>query len=595
MIDEKTMIKLQDIIISLDNRTADVSLLYFSKGIIEITNDESIVASEGSEINFNSYFNSFSVAKWKKYTNINDLFINIKFKGKAEITVFSNKLLYGAVSSNVVYKRVVDNDVLKAISIPIDLESNAVSYAFSIKVLSDEFIFYGGCYSSSTQINQRDIRIAIIFTTYNRERYIRDNLNNINKLNGCNIHTYVVDNASSLPRDFGKDISIIQNINSGGAGGFTRGMLASIDDNSLYKYTHCLLMDDDAYVDSHVLKRLIIFLSLVKTEYVDTVVAGAMLRKDISYYQVEAGATWNGGLIISNGHDVDLRDSRNVLINSMEKESDYAAWWFCAIPFSHITSDNLAIPIFVFNDDVDFGIRNNLHIITLNGLCVWHDAFESKKNAMRCYYESRNKMIVNSCNDIEVSKSTVIKTLKSTIKNSIYLYQYQNAEAILEGIRDYLKGPSWLCSIRPDEYNKKILSRNIQLIDMDPLTLDYDWYRLCCTIKDCDLLHKIVRILTKNGYYLKADRDIILPFYASNVEAGYRAKSITYYDEITSKGFYVERDSKRRKRILKECKEICKAIKANYKRVSKEYKDCYKFMISRDQWEKYLGLQKGTY
>ena len=127
---------------------------------------------------------------------------------------------------------------------------------------------------------------------------------------------------------------------------------------------------------------------------------------------------------------------------------------------------------------------------------------------------------------------------------------------------------------------------------MDLLTFNYEWYRLCCSIKDCDKIHKFVRKITKNGYYLPADREIFLPLYASNEEAGYRAKKIIYYDEITNKGFEVLRDKKERKKIFKEFRIIKKKIRKQYDLVDDAYKKQYGDLISREFWNQYLELKE---
>ena len=586
--------KLQDILFTTENKQVDNQLFFSSNKAIEITSDNSMKASKGSVICFESYFNSFSIAKWKKYTHIEKIELELCFCGKAEITLMAHKILYGEKNTTVVYKCVVENDKFNTIRIPYDEIPNVISYSFSITVLSDTFELMNGCYVSNKELENNFVNLAIVFTTYNREQYLLNNIANICNVKDENLHIYVVDNASNLSLNNDAKITVIPNRNVGGAGGFARGMIQIIEDQSTKQFTHCLLMDDDAFIDSNILKRLILFLQFIKEEYTDAFVSGAMLRKDLSYYQVESGALWNDGKIKSNGHGVDLRSAFMVLNNNMESESDYAAWWFCTIPIKYIRNDNLPLPVFVFNDDVDYGIRNGCKIITLNGICVWHDAFESKRNAMRCYYESRNQLIVNSCNKRSLEVTDLIKDLKKTIMMEINLYQYENAQATLEGIQDFLKGPEWLAKIDAEEFNRTIIKKNIKLRRYDTLSIDYDWYRLCCTIKDCDWLHGMVRRLTQNGYYLKADRDIVLPLYATNIEAGYRARKIIYYDEITGMGFEVKRNKIRKKQILKEYRKVSSMLKSQFKKISSEYEQSYEYLISREQWDRYLNLQSAN-
>ena len=104
----------------------------------------------------------------------------------------------------------------------------------------------------------------------------------------------------------------------------------------------------------------------------------------------------------------------------------------------------------------------------------------------------------------------------------------------------------------------------------------------------------MVRKLTQNGYYLKADRDIVLPLYATNIEAGYRARKIIYYDEITGMGFEVKRNKIRKKQILKEYRKVRSMLKSQFEKISSEYEQSYEYLISREQWDRYLNLQSAN-
>lgn len=565
--------------------------LYFSSVVNGYcTGEENLEIGEAATVDFDSYFNSFSCTKWKKYTDITAVSLILKVQGTAEISLYHNKILYGAEQKELLRTHEVYAEVPQFIRLDFGILPLMGNLSFAITAKDSKFVIYEGFYVSNYPCRVNDVNIAIIFTTYNREEYIKKNLAVIGSLNESMIHTYVVDNASSLSIKSCENYTIIPNRNVGGAGGFCRGMLQVIDDNEHKFYSHCILMDDDTLIDSRVFIRLCNFLSKLNQEYRDAFIGGAMFRKDIPYMQVEAGATWNKGDIKSYGHGIDMREPRNCLYNDFEHSIDYNAWWFCAIPISYVRNDNLPVPLFVFNDDVDYGLRNKAPIIMLNGICVWHDAFETKLTAMRYYYESRNQLIVNSVNNILMSKNALLKKIKKNIITEVYLYRYENANAILDGVSDFFMGPKWLCSLDAEKFNRAIIDTNKKVEPLNSSEIDYDWYRLCCTIKDCDILHRWGRILTKNGLWLKADRDIILPLYAKNVEAGYRANRILYYDEITNKGFYCKRDKQKAKECLRKYKIVKRLIKKKYVRTCKNYVDSYKYMISREQWENYLKL-----
>ena len=78
------MNKLYDIVFKTqENR----KLLYF-KGNADIT-EQGLYITAGEAVDFLTYFNSFSISKWKKYTTIKKLQINGKIIGCAEIEIYT--------------------------------------------------------------------------------------------------------------------------------------------------------------------------------------------------------------------------------------------------------------------------------------------------------------------------------------------------------------------------------------------------------------------------------------------------------------------------------------------------------------------------
>ena len=87
----------------------------------------------------------------------------------------------------------------------------------------------------------------------------------------------ISDNAKTLdPEKIIGDTPYIQinpNRNVGGVGGFTRGIIEAMKMQSSKDISHVLLMDDDAVIQPHSLEVNYVFLSLLKEEYKDYVMA----------------------------------------------------------------------------------------------------------------------------------------------------------------------------------------------------------------------------------------------------------------------------------------------------------------------------------
>ncbi|MDL2302694.1 hypothetical protein LJC58_10160 [Lachnospiraceae bacterium OttesenSCG-928-D06] len=170
------------------------------------------------------------------------------------------------------------------------------------------------------------------------------------------------------------------------------------------------------------------------------------------------------------------------------------------------------------------------------------------------------------------------------------LFIAYNVDAILDGINDFIKGVEWLRTCNPEKLNQERILQNIKTKGLESLNVDFDygWYRVCCNIKDCDLIHKIVRIVTLNGLLMKSNRVVILPYYANQPVQAYRASQILYYDELTNHGHICQKSWTQ---ILKKyCRflKITWKIRFNYKHVSKDYASAFNYLSSREFWDNYL-------
>ena len=168
-------------------------------------------------------------------------------------------------------------------------------------------VFYGGeFYTEVEEEKIRNVKIAIGICTFKREAYVTKNIGILNEhiienqnsdLNG-HLEVFVSDNGQTLDIDqlSSEKIHIVKNKNTGGAGGFTRCMIeASRANEKGMGITHMLLMDDDIVIDPESIVKTYKILSLLKEEYKDSFIGGAMLRIDKQYSQVESGAVWNAG------------------------------------------------------------------------------------------------------------------------------------------------------------------------------------------------------------------------------------------------------------------------------------------------------------
>ena len=435
------MNKLYDIVFKTqENR----KLLYF-KGNADIT-EQGLYITSGEAVDFLTYFNSFSISKWKKYTTIKKLQINGKIIGCAEIEI-------STIGRN--GKLLTKQQVIENFSVCFDVE-NISGEILGIKVKANnntiiQKITYLGEF---TEWKQQ--KIGVIICTYKREKYVKATIEKLVKFSKTNpwLTALVVDNGATLKECETEYLRIIHNPNYGGSGGFTRGIIENLK-TKINDYV--LLMDDDIDLDTNILKRTHSLISSLKDEYRESFVAGAMLNIDEPDIQYENTAYWNNFRPSSLGRNYDL-SSIKVLIkneNLIEKENKYAGWWYCCIPMKIVRKIGLSLPVFIKGDDIEYSIRNDSKIITINGIGVWHELFSNKRNGFINYLADRNMLMMNNY----IKKSNyfyfvtglilrIVRRLLEFNKNSLYFLYF--------ALSDYRKGLPYITQQRPDSYMEKL-------------------------------------------------------------------------------------------------------------------------------------------
>ena len=166
--------------------------------------------------------------------------------------------------------------------------------------------------------------------------------------------------------------------------------------------THIILTDDDIEFFREAFERVFALCLFFKDEVKDNFIAGAMLREDKPYLQLEdVGHMASNGFLGGIKDPKDLRFLSRVISNEdyiPYVPTQYSAWWFCCIPMSVATPDNLPMPFFVRDDDVDYSVRKNVGVITLNGIGARHERFYDRFSGVNEYYLGlRNELIIHAC------------------------------------------------------------------------------------------------------------------------------------------------------------------------------------------------------
>lgn len=428
---------------SLVDTTEKAKELLYIRGV-KRRKDNCILMHAGEVLDFTTYFNSLSLKKWKRYTTIKALQLALQLEGHFQVTFHLHD-----EKGSVRHSSVETESSYFTYSMEAE-ELNGVLLGFSLHCMSDAGQYIGGQWNGEfTQWEDKKIGISI--TTFKREKYVKRTMNLLHDFQKDHpwLSVLVVDNGSTLEEMQGERFHIIHNRNFGGSGGFTRGMIEYVEQGSV---DYVLLMDDDIVLETSALERTFSLLSGLKEECRDSFLSGAMLSLEKPCIQYENTARWGKIRLHGEGKNLNLVNASNLVQNEKvpSQKNRYGAWWYCAIPVHRIQEIGYPLPIFVKGDDMEYGIRNHREVLSMNGIGVWHQSFQSKMSPVVNYYSDRNMLIINNyaegCNSITFVFAVTGRVIKRAVQGN-----FAGIYVLNRALRDYKEGFINITSIPADE------------------------------------------------------------------------------------------------------------------------------------------------
>lgn len=570
-------------------------------------NEEETVLSIGqwAKVKFDTYFNGLSISKWKKYTQIQDVSLSLRLKGHAEICLLNVvRLPNGQVVEKKMKSVRVNCAEMTEVKLPFESYTSAGMYTFSVVALSESVEIEGGFYDAEiSEEALKPVNIALNICTFRREFFVHRNMDILNRyvLNNTeselfgHVEVYISDNGKTLDAEkLGSDkIHIVQNKNVGGAGGFARGMIEVLKNKEKFPATHILMMDDDITIEPESLFRTYMILRCRKDCYEDMFVGGAMLRNDMQAVQVESGASWNAGALISNKSGLNLADAEACLYNEEEEFAEYNAWWYCCTPMSVVNEENLPLPIFIRGDDLEYGIRNKTQLMLMNGICVWHEPFENKYSSFLQYYILRNLLYDNALHYPGYSKKAFLKRLWANVLREVVYYRYDNAQLIFRGVEDFYKGVDFLRTTDGEKLHKEIMAAGYKAKPVEELDipLHLPAYHDSLTRVDKSRKSQFVRFITFNGYLLPAKGDRVASMACCRPLNFYRAARVLQYDPSSGKAFITERSHRRAFATGMQLIGLTFKTLFKFKPSMKKFQQESRVLMNETFWNSYLDLK----
>lgn len=596
---------IQNILFPNETVCNQTRMYYRVHGSVVQINDR-LRLEKNSFCDFSTYFNSVSLEKWKKYTFVDNLSLSLSLSGIFKIELCQASWYKGKAITECQTVYFIEADKKQEYNFSFHVENGENLY-FKITALADNSIFYGGRYF--TEVDEKKLNkvdIDLVMCTFKREKYVQRNISLIvndyikNPLyNGAShFKLKIVDNGQTLDKKAIEIPGLVQvypNLNVGGSGGFCRGMIESLHEGTA---THILFMDDDVLVQVEAFERTYNLLVLLKDEYKQSFIGGAMLRLDQKNMQHENLAGFQGNYLIGLKYNLNLNKFNSVLFNEKAEEVNgiYCAWWFCCIPVGIARLDNLPYPFFVRMDDIEYSIRNIKQAISLNGINVWHEAFDKKYSAlMENYFMFRNNLVTNMVHNIGGRKLN-LKFLCRRFVHDIFRYDYAGAELLLDGTERVLEGPKFFQQVDTvkdlQEHGKKQLK--FYPIAEEKKNFIYAAFKADLANIEENKFHKLLRFVTWNGHFLPSiffkDSGYGEYGYGNNSKM-YFARKVVYacnpnFDNVA------ELPIQRTKciRLIFRWLKVSWQLWHQYESLSKQYKQTMPQMIGETFWRSYLHL-----
>lgn len=429
---------------------------------------EHLYIQKDSKLSFDTYFNVLSIGKWYRYTNIDQVGLKISINGKAKLIFFQLGISdEGEVKRDIISNQTIENNSDAIIWYPLEIREGVLT--FEVEALSEDVDVFDMGYVAKTEKHPKDLQLAIGICTYKREEEVMNNvrslLNDIilnpRSLLYGRMQVYIADNGQTLPIDAfdNEDIHLYPNLNYGGAGGFTRTIIEAVY-NSVQNPEYIILMDDDILLDTRILDRTYRLLSVLKEDYSQSMIGGALLNREQPNTQGESGGSFDTKCNYAKTNaDLNLCLVDEVIRNTKETNANFNGWFYCCIPQCVIKQQGLPLPVFIHYDDVEYGTRSPSKLITMPGISVWHPMIKGKDPLWMTYYNKRNLWIIRSVRQVDVTMIDVICDAVKVFLIGICRYRYSYTLLGLMSIKDFYSGPESFVALNPLELQKNLSSK----------------------------------------------------------------------------------------------------------------------------------------
>lgn len=350
------------------------------------------------KVDFDTYFNYFSVKKWVDFAQIDNLFIRGNINGVALIEIVGIKQVGKSRQQFLLYSAKVGK-----LNEWADFRGDIIGFqeydALFVRICSfDEKCELGLLEFGTENIVKRTVRLAVCLLDDDNRQFVYEEINSIRRINGLDIE--IVDTNA---------VEVCQN----------DMLLRSLDLVKNSDRTHILVLSGRQFVSGESIFRALRFFEMVFAERADVMVVGDNISA------------------LSDNKELQSDVLKLVLKGGSKRHS--LCWPFCFFDKMIMEAFGLPLPLSLSQSAKEYKSRTYKEIVPLNGVAFYGDLATGLSLIEREYYEIRDGILV------ELFQSQPdFPTIKSLVWDrfwkNIHTYQYVGARLNLYALDHIVKG-----------------------------------------------------------------------------------------------------------------------------------------------------------
>ena len=441
--------------------------------ITQVLSRYSYRVEAGERTSFATYFNAFPAAYWAAYTTVKSVRLDITVRGHGMVIVSRSNAKGNCfrIDSQSIAS---DDATTVSFTLPLNTFGDGGWYWFDVvaedqPVVVEQAQWVRGDNAGGDEDNDESStwKATVAVTTFNRPDDctamltqmgsgddLVDYVDEVIVVDQGTRHVVDADGFATAGEALGDLLRVVTQPNLGGSGGFSRGMMEAMANESHY----VLLVDDDVRIEPESIVRAVTFARATRRP---TIVGGHMF----SMYQRTTLHAWAEAVRPESfwwlpvdgthlNHDFAAAGLRATPWLHERVDGNYNGWWMCLIPTQVVRDIGLSLPLFIKWDDAEYGVRAleaGVPTVSLPGAALWHVPWAAKDDTLdwQAYFHARNRLIAALLHsDRPHGGRVVASTFAVTVKH-ILSAQYSVSHLRALAIRDILCGPEHLFDTLP--------------------------------------------------------------------------------------------------------------------------------------------------